>query len=497
MPLLSLDLGTTHLKAGLFDPDGRLLAFASRDVSAHAGWRGAAGYDPDEVWRLMGETVRETLAAASRPPQAVGIASMAETGLLLDRRSGAARTPFIPWFDPIAAPQAERLRLTAPGGAFLQRGLRPSYKPGLMKLLWLKEQAPALLDGAVWLSAADYAAYRLTGQWATDPSLASRTYALQISRAAWDAAWLTQLGLPLDLFPPIAPDNQPVGGLAPAAAGALGLPAGLPVVIAGHDHVVGAFAAHAVAGAASPDTLFDSLGTAESLVGLVPARDLTAADDASGFSFGRYVRSGWLYWIGGLSAAGGSLEWLRGVLNEPRLDYAGLERLASSVPAEPTGILYYPYLAGSGSPHSDSLARGAFLGLSAAHTRGHLARAVIEGLAFEVEFMRRRAEQAGNGPARRILAAGGGVHNRSWLQIKADVSGCVVEACDQPETTLLGAALLAGLGAGVYASEADLAGRVAGQPTRRCLPDPGRHAAYRRAYEERFAPWMDWVRAVR
>lgn len=496
MTLLSLDLGTTHLKAGLFDLDGRVLAFASRDVAARASGRGYAGYDPDEVWRLLGEAVRAA-AAGGGPPQALGIASMAETGLLLDRRSGAARTPLIPWFDPIAALQAEQLRTAAPAGAFLRRGLRASYKPGLMKLLWLKEQAPALLEGAIWLSAADYAAYRLAGQYATDPSLASRTYALDISRAAWDADWLAQFGLPLDLFPPIAPDGQPVGGLTPAAASVLGLPVDLPVVIAGHDHIVGAFAAHAVAGAGSVDTLFDSLGTAESLVGLFPARELTAADDASGFSFGRYVRSGWLYWIGGLSAAGGSLEWLRGILNEPRLDYAGLERLAASVPDEPTGILYYPYLAGSGSPHSDSLARGAFLGLSAAHTRGHLARAVIEGLAFEVEFMRRRAEQAGNGPAQRILTAGGGVYNRAWLQLKADVSGCVVEAFDQPETTLLGAALLAGLGAGVYAGRADLSGRVTGPPTRRCLPDPDRHAAYRRVYEERFARWMDWVRAVR
>ncbi|MFM8319408.1 MAG: FGGY family carbohydrate kinase, partial [Chloroflexota bacterium] len=160
---LGIDLGTTHTKAGLFDETGRALQIAARPALVERSPHGYSYYDPERLWQALQALLDELLApgsglpnSAERLPAAVGVASMAETGLLLDPHSGAARAPLLPWFDPLAAEQAERLRAAATAQDFLRRGLRPSAKYGLMKLLWLQQRQPELLDGAVWLSAADY-----------------------------------------------------------------------------------------------------------------------------------------------------------------------------------------------------------------------------------------------------------------------------------------------------------------------------------------------------
>jgi len=187
--------------------------------------------------------------------------------------------------------------------------------------------------------------------------------------------------------------------------------------------------------------------------------------------------------MGGLSASGGSVEWLRAILDEPPLSYAELDALLEGASPGPTGILYFPYLSGSGSPHTDLLVRGAFTGLSATHGRSDLAKAVLEGTAYEVEFIRRAAETATGLAIRQITASGGGTRNRHWMQIKADVSGCRLEVLPMPEATLLGAALVAGLGCGVFADAAQAINAARQALVEIYLPDAGRHQGYIGFYE--------------
>jgi len=171
-----------------------------------------------------------------------------------------------------------------------------------------------------------------------------------------------------------------------------------------------------------------------------------------------------------------------------------MEALLRARAETPTGILYFPYLAGSGSPHSDSLVRGAFIGLSAAHGRSDLYRAVLEGAAFETEYMRRAAEQVTGAPIQRILAAGGGTRNRGWMQIKADVFGCPLDVLAQKEATLLGAALLAGIGSGIYPDAQSAADQLGGCGLERFEPDAARHEIYRRMYEAGYLPLQEALR---
>jgi xylulokinase len=407
---------------------------------------------------------------------------MAETGLLVDRMNGEPHSALIPWFDPAATPQAQLLGQAAdPVERFCRTGIRPNFKCSLAKILWLRERDPNLLDGAVWLNAADYLAYRLAGTMATDYSLAGRTYAYDIGRKEWDRDWLSALGIAPGLFPRPCASGEPVGSVQRRPAAETGLVEGTPVAICGHDHICAAFAA----GAIEPGMVFDSMGTAEALVGAFSERGLTEADYRSGLVYGCHVaRGNQYYWMGGLSASGGSVEWLRGILGDPALSYDQLQTLLEGASAGPTGILYFPYLSGSGSPHTDLHVRAAFIGLQADHDQAELVKAVLEGTAYEVEFIRRRAEEVFGIEIRKLVASGGGTRNPGWMQIKADVSGCAVQVTKTAEATLLGAALVAGVGIGIYADEGAALAKSTRPEIKTYYPDEHRHSMYLELYDD-------------
>lgn len=487
MNLLGVDIGTTTCKAGLFTLDGTVRRIARRPTPVRRAPQGHTFYDPEELWQTVADAIAAVTThdpAAARSVRAVGVASMGEAGLLVDARSGAPRTALVPWNDPCATEQGEFLKHAAdPLERFLVTGWRAGFKCSLAKILWLRQQDPAVTTGSVWLSVAGYIAHRLTGamSYSMDYSLASRTFAFDLTRQSWDASWLTSLGLPAGVFPPAVPSGASLGGV---HVSGLGLPLGTPVAIAGHDHVCASLAA----GVTGPGMVFNSMGTAEAILGVLPGRPLTVADYESGFAFGCHVVPGLLYWIGGISASGGSVEWLRGILAQAPPSYRKLAALLAKVADGPTGILYFPYLSGRGSPHADTDARAAFVGLRASHSRADLAKAVLEGTAYELESILRAAPRATGEPVRRVLTAGGGTRLPLWLQIKADVTGCALEVRDLPEATLLGAALLAGVGAGLYHSVTEAVAALKMPPPHLVEPDAARHAAYRRLYEDGYAP---------
>ena len=132
------------------------------------------------------------------------------------------------------------------------------------------------------------------------------------------------------------------------------------------------------------------------------------------------------YWLGSLSTSGGSIEWLREILNDTPLSYEDIMALVNNAPLQPTGIFFFPYLLGSSAPHSDPMARGAWIGLRREHTRADLAKAVLEGTAYEMEVIRQAGERMTDQPITQLIAAGGGTRNTAWMQIKADVSGCPI-----------------------------------------------------------------------
>ena len=225
-----------------------------------------------------------------------------------------------------------------------------------------------------------------------------------------------------------------------AAAACCGLPAGTPVFAGGHDHICGALAA----GAVEPGIVLDSSGTCEEVLVSSETLSGTRPLSAQGFNAGYHTAPGRFYVSGGIPASGASVDWFR-------REFPVKEGGASCPGAN--GVLFLPHLRGGSSPERDAVSKGAFVGLQARHTHADLRQAVYEGVAFE---LRRSVEQLlQGGRPRRVVSIGGGTKNAAWLQIKADVLGTEIEVPAVQECTAFGAALLAGIGAGVYADAAD------------------------------------------
>ncbi|HEU5138347.1 MAG TPA: FGGY family carbohydrate kinase, partial [Bacillales bacterium] len=262
--LLGVDIGTTHCKVGLFGLDGSEVKIATKETVTHYDSDGHAYFEPEEIWGTVASLIKKTTREHDQEPVVVGITSMAETGVLVDRSTGLPKSQMIPWFDKRTAKQAEWIgREIDAFSAFQKTGLHNSYKYGLAKLLWLEKQDPGITKGAVWLSAADYIAYRLTGELGTDYSLAARTFAFRIDKKEWDVPWLRHFGFEEELFPTAGPSGEAVGRIPTEEFQKIGLAKDTPVAVSGHDHVCAALAV----GAVHPGVVFDSIGTAETLVG--------------------------------------------------------------------------------------------------------------------------------------------------------------------------------------------------------------------------------------
>lgn len=486
--ILSLDLGTTHCKAGVFRLDGTAVRIVSLPMITHQSKHHTAYFDPAEVIQLVNTIIQQATEGLTEHVAAVGIASMAESGLLIDRASGNPLTRIIPWFETSSQPFAEQIiNHSNPLECYQKFGLQVSFKCSLTKILWLQHTKRHNLDSSLWLSMADFIAHWLSGAYGTDYSLAGRTMAFRVDTKHWDADWLKNWGLHASIFPPANPSGTPIGTTQHAIGG---LPVGTPVAICGHDHVCAAFAT----GGSNQELIFDSMGTAETLVGALPERSLTVEDFDNGLQYGCHISPGMAYWMGGISASGGSVEWLRSLLAPSLVSYAALEQLLARASSTPTRILYFPYLWGSGSPHIDSKARGAFIGLTAAHRQEDFFKAVLEGISFEMEFIRRAGEKMMSGAINTLIAAGGGTRYREWMQIKADVSGCQIKVSANPEATLLGAALAVGIGSGLYTDEHSAFSALKPQPLETFLPNAVNHEIYQHLYENGFLPLQDPLR---
>ena len=492
--ILSLDLGTTHSKAAVFSTNGQLLKFTRIPSHTYQHPAGYKYYNTEEMWAGIVNLIQQ-IRNSINPIEisAIGITSMAETGLLVDNVTGKPRTDMLPWHDRNSINQVPELEQDRePELQFSRSGIRPTYKCSLARLLWIRDNFPESLGNSTWLSVADYIGFRFTGMMATDYTLAGRTYAFRIDQLTWDQAWLNGLGFPAGIFPPAFPSGVPQGELSQTAAALTGLPRGIPVCISGHDHVCAAFAAIGT----RTDQALDSMGTAEALLGSLRQNRLGIKEFESGLVFGRHVVGDGYYWMGGMSTSGGSLDWLRKILGEHQISYTDFEQLLEKLPTEPTGIIYFPYLAGSGSPHTDIHVRGAFIGLDQSHNRYDVIKAVLEGTAFEAEFIRQAARRIKADDLDSLIVSGGGSNLMPWMQIKADVSGCVVEIPEFSETTLLGAALVAGIGCGIYSGESDARSTLHDAPSTRFQPNRSRHQEYNKIYLEGFLALQASLREI-
>jgi xylulokinase len=450
--LLGLDVGTTSVKAVVYRTDGSTVGAASVPTPTHFPRPGWAYFRPDELWDAVVTTIRGALGVVDHPEEiaAVAVAAVGESGVLLDA-AGEPTADIIAWFDTRTKPQAAWLaQHIGKDELFARSGLSLQPIFSLCKLLWHREHEPETWNRSVrWLMAGDYIAYRLCGEGATDLSLASRTLMLNLREKRWDDRTLEQAAIDPGLLAPLVPGGTPLGSVTAKAAAITGLPVTALVAAGGHDHVCGALAA----GVTLPGQMLNSLGTAEAIF-LPTAEPLTDPKAGrQGYTQGAHVVGGGYYVFGGLYTSGASLAWLRDLLGreDDPVAYEELIAGAEAVPAGSLGVMFLPHLRLANPPYDDPRSRGALIGLTTDCGRDVVTRAVIEGLAFESRntFQPLLAYPQVAAPAS-VVAIGGGTRNRLLMHVKASVTDLVHHIVEAEEATALGAALLGGLGAGIY-----------------------------------------------
>ena len=483
--LLGLDVGTTSVKAVVYQIDGIAVAASSLPTPTHVPRPGWAFYRPDELWQTVVAAIRGALAGVPNAEEivSVAVASVGESGVLLDA-AGAATTDSIAWFDTRTRPQATWLGdRIGKDELFARSGLSLQPIFSLNKLLWHREHEPEAWARSVrWLMLADYIAYRLCGEAATDLSLASRTLMLDLRRKRWDEQTLAQAEIDAGLLAPLIPAGTPLGHVTASAVALTGLPMTAVVAVGGHDHVCGALAA----GVTRPGLMLSSLGTAEALFLPIeqPLADPTAGHQ--GYTQGAHVVGGGYYAFGSSYTSGASIEWLRELLgaSDDPVAYEALIAGAERIPAGSLGVLFLPHLRLANPPYDDPRSRGALIGLTMDTSRDAITRAIFEGLALEIRHTLEPLLAYSEVTApQSVVAIGGGTRNPLLMRVKASVTNLVHQVVEAEEATALGAALLGGLGAGVYENVDDAAGAMRyGQ--QEVAPEPADVPVYDTIYNE-------------
>lgn len=488
-PLLcGIDAGTSQVRALVFEPNGNVVAAASEPTPTRLLGPGQAELDPLTLWSTTLAVLRRAVGQVPRKHaiRGLAVASVGEAGLLLDE---AARPlhPIIAWYDTRTTGQLEAI-LGSIGFERLHRitGLCADPTFSLLKILWLKQHEAERFDSArQWLNLGDYLAWHLSGERATDYSLASRTLLLDLEQRAWSQALADAVEIPTALLPPLRPSGSSLGRIRPEVAAETGLPADCVVGVGGHDHICGLLAV----GADRPGVLFDSVGTAEALTLVREAPVIDPALGWDGFNQGVIRVDQPLYYVfGGLPTAAAAVEWFRGL--HGGVDHAALIAEAEALPSGSEGVLFLPHLRLGSPPFPDPIGRGAFLGLSAGTSRGALFRALLEGIALDgANILRNMLRHLRVEMPEQILCIGGSTRNRLLMRLKAAAYGSPLAVLDLPDTTCLGAALLGGLAAGVHPDLATARAELE-VSARTVLPDEGwgeparqeRQAVYAAAY---------------
>jgi len=478
--ILAHDLGTTGNKATLFDTDGTAVATAFEAYETaypHPNW---VEQDPADWWQAARDSTRELLDTSSAAPGDIAVVSFSGmmNGALAVDATGTPLRPTILWADQRATAEAEFLaQCCGVEQVYRRTGHRPGASYTAAKMLWIQRHQPELYARThQFLQAKDYIAYKMSGVFATDYSDASSTNLFDLEQRDWAVDMIEAVGLDPHKLPHAHPSTTIIGQVASDAAAETGLLAGTPVVIGGGDGAC----ATVGAGSIHPGDAYNYIGSS-SWIAVTAERPLYDPWMRT-FTFAHLDPQ--LYFpTGTMQCAGGSYDWLERLLRgegEARL-YDEMSAAAASVEPGARGLLFLPYLIGERSPHWNPLARGVFAGLTMSHGRPEMARAVLEGVAFNLKMILDAfLDQGAAIQAMRLI--GGGARSALWRQILADVYGLpILRPALLAEATSLGAAIAGSVGVGLFADFSVAYELVQVEEAER--PDPAHSQRYAALYD--------------
>lgn len=484
--LLGIDLGTSACKAALFDANGAVAGQASAAYPVYYPQPGWAEQNPDEWWAGVCTAVRNALERAAISPSeiaGVGIDGQSWSAIPVDAAGQALmNTPI--WMDARAQEQCDRAvqelggpRIFAVSG----NPLTPSYT--LPKILWYRDVCPDIYRRAdKILQSNAFIAHRLTGVFSQDKSQGYGLACFNMRKGCWDEDLTRDFGIRRSLLPDICDCHHIVGRVTPEAAKLTGLMPGTPVAAGGLDAACGTLGA----GVFQDGQTQEQGGQAG---GMSICMERCVADERLILSM--HVAPGRWLLQGGTVGGGGALKWLseqvcaaegmRAAENHTSI-FEEMSEAAATVPAGSDGLIFLPYMAGERSPIWDIHAKGVYFGLDYAKTRAHMIRACMEGVAFSLRHNLEIAAGAG-APVGVMHAMGGAANSRVWTQIKADVTGCEIRVPASDTATPLGAAMLAGVGVGMYESFEQAVEKTV-RISRTHAPNPENAGVYDRNYKK-------------
>ena len=446
MPVLGIDIGTGGSRALLLRDDGGVLASATADHAPFTSPRTAwAEQDPGDWWRACQQAIHAVLFESGTAADAIaciGLSGQMHGAVLLGDDERVLR-PSIIWCDQRTEAECRWLDETVGRERLLELTSNPALTNfTLTRLLWVRAHEPD-----VWrrlrhvLLPKDYVRFRLSGEHAVDVADASGTLMLDVARRCWSRELLDAVGIDARVLPAVFESPAICARVSRDAAALTGIPAGTPIVAGAGDQAAGAIGL----GITRPGAVSATIGTS----GVVFAATDRPATDPKGrlHTFCHAIPGRW-HVMGVTQAAGLSLRWFRELLGAGA-SYGQLTDEAERVPPGADGVLWAPYLMGERTPHCDPNARAALVGLAASHGRGHVARAIMEGVAFSLrDTFSIFAEM--DLPVARIRLGGGGSRSALWRQIQADVYGHAVDTATADEGAAYGAAVLAAVGIGLW-----------------------------------------------
>jgi len=454
---LGIDLGSTTLKAIAYDTDGRLIARGDRPTLKFHPTPDATIWDPDQIWNDSAAACRDAVAQLPDPSAIKGVAvtGMGMDGVPMDEQ-GNWLYPFISWHDTRTQPQFDWWINNIGVDKTFSIGGNPVWPiNSALRMLWVRENEPEIFKRTYkWLLIEDFVNFKLTGRHVSDYSMASCTMLFDQRTRHWSDEMCSLSGIPKHILPEVLPSSTFLGEITAEAATQTGLPPGTPIYLGGHDHLAGTIPS----GAFRSGAVMNIMGTWETVILATSEPTTDPALAHAGITLQSHVvKDKWSIWGG--NPAGSALDWFRSEV-AGNLPWETLIDMAKASEPGAGRVMFLPHLSSSSCPNVDPKALGAFVGISTLTKQGDLARAVFEGLDFQLLDTVRTMEERTGTQATEFLGVGGAIRNAFWMQNKADMVGrpfCIPEV---EEATVLGAAILAGIGAGAFRDEEDAFGRV-------------------------------------
>lgn len=477
--LLGLDIGTSGVKALLLSEEGKVINTCSDNYPLSTPNSGWAEQMPAEWWYAVVKVINKIIKDSNiKSENIVGISLSGQmhSSVFLDKNMEVIR-PAILWSDTRTAKQCEEIMSKAGG---LKRLIKKVSNPALEgftapKILWLKENEPDNYQKVNFvLMPKDFIRYKLTGEVNTEVSDAAGTLLFDVKKKEWSKEFIETLGLKDDILPPVIESIDLGGKISETTARLTPLKEGIPVVAGGADNACGAVGS----GIIKKGRIMVSIGSS----GVVLAQtDQPYADKKGRIHLFNHAKPNSWYMMGVMLSAGISFNWLKDSLFDGHLNYEKLNEKAMDIEIGSEGLIFLPYLYGERTPHRDADARGVFFGISGRHKQGHFIRSVMEGITFGLKDSLRLIQQQ-NIKSKEIRVIGGGAKSKIWQQILADIFGYPISLLNIEEGPAFGAAIIAGIGIGVFKSFKEVSDSII-KVEKRVKPNKENVKRYKEYYE--------------